>query len=40
MTGDGRDVHQIELLDQEGRAVHFRDFRGHPAVLVFLRWLG
>ncbi len=37
---DGPDMHDIELLDQEGRSVYLRDFRGHPVVLVFLRWLG
>ncbi len=40
MTGDGPGVHDVELLDEEGRAVHLGDFRGYPVVLVFLRWLG
>jgi len=40
VTNDYPDVLDIELLDQQGRSVHFQDFRGHPVVLVFLRWLG
>ncbi len=40
MTDDGRDVDDIELLDQEGRVVRLGDFHGRPVVLVFLRWLG
>jgi hypothetical protein len=31
----------LRLLDRWGRAVTLRDLAaGHPAVLVFLRWLG
>lgn len=40
MTSDGTDVHDVELLDQQGRSVFLRDLRGRPVVLVFLRWLG
>ncbi len=40
VEGDYPDVRGIELLDQQGRAVHLADFHGHPVVLVFLRWLG
>lgn len=40
MTGDSPDVYDIELLNQAGQSVSLRHFRGHPVVLVFLRWLG
>ncbi len=40
MTANGSQVHDVELLDGRGRVVHLGDFRGHPIVLVFLRWLG
>jgi peroxiredoxin len=33
-------VLDIELLDRQGESVFLRDLRGHPVVLVFLRWLG
>lgn len=30
----------VELLDQNGRTVSLRQWRGRPVVMVFLRWLG
>ena len=31
---------EVHLVDQHGRAVSLRHWRGQPLLLVFLRWLG
>jgi hypothetical protein len=30
----------LTFLDQHGRPVAVRDWRGRPVLLIFLRWLG
>jgi len=36
----GRPAPDLHFLDKDGRPVELASMRGHPIVLVFLRWLG
>lgn len=40
MTRAQPHVPDLDLLDQHGRTVSLRAWRGRPVVLIFLRWLG
>ena len=38
--GDVERIADIPLLEVSGKATSLRALRGHPLLLVFLRWLG
>lgn len=40
MLPEPRAALEARLIDENGREVTLRDFRGRAVVLVFLRWLG
>jgi peroxiredoxin len=36
----GRPAPDLSFQDENGQPVSLRSMRGHPVLLVFLRWLG